>query len=121
MKELNTEQARRSETAPILRLVFGYPGSRSVRRAPGSLPRFSIASPVFLDQRQYPQSAASDIPARRLAVGATYVLIIAEVDLSVGSLYGFAGMVGGHLIVSGVPEIATIPIVLLLGARDWRA
>lgn len=51
-----------------------------------------------------------------MAVGATYVLIASEVDLSVGSVYGLAGMATGMLILAGVPEVAVMLFVLALGA-----
>lgn len=76
---------------------------------------FAIASPVFLTGQNILNLLRQISLLGVLAIGATYVLIISEVDLSVGSLYGFAGMVGGLLIVSGVPEVAAILITLTLG------
>lgn len=76
---------------------------------------FAIASPVFLTGQNILNLLRQISLLGVLAVGATYVLIISEVDLSVGSLYGFAGMLGGLLIVSGVPETAAILITLMFG------
>jgi len=61
-----------------------------------------------------------------LAIGMTYVIVTAGIDLSVGSIVGLTGMVAGALIVHGVPlpllgvviypnVIETILIVLLVG------
>lgn len=47
-----------------------------------------------------------------LTIGATYVLIISEVDLSVDSLYGFAGMLDDMLVLQGIPELTAIAITL---------
>lgn len=76
---------------------------------------FATMSPVFLSSRNLLNLLRQVSLLGVMSIGATYVLIIAEVDLSVGSLYGFAGMVTGMLIVGGVPEAAAIPIVLALG------
>lgn len=76
---------------------------------------FALASPVFLTSVNILNLLRQIALLGVLAVGATYVLIIAEVDLSVGSLYGFAGMVVGLLIVNGVPEVAAIVVTLALG------
>ena len=76
---------------------------------------FSFASHVFLTSTNILNLLRQISLLGVLAVGATYVLIISEVDLSVGSLYGFAGMVSGLLIVNNVPEIAAIVITLFFG------
>lgn len=76
---------------------------------------FASMSPVFISSRNLVNLLRQVSLLGVMSIGATYVLIIAEVDLSVGSLYGFAGMSTGLLIVGGVPEIASIAIVLALG------
>ncbi|MDQ0393087.1 ABC transporter permease [Labrys monachus] len=76
---------------------------------------FALASPVFLTKMNILNLLRQISLLGVLSIGATYVLIISEVDLSVGSLYGFAGMVGGMLIVDGTPEILAILITLALG------
>src|SRR5512140_1264161 len=38
-----------------------------------------------------------------LAIGMTFVILTAGIDLSVGSIVGLAGMVGGYLLTRGVP------------------
>lgn len=76
---------------------------------------FAIASPVFLTSINVLNLLRQISLLGVLAIGATYVLIISEVDLSVGSLYGLAGMSAGMMIVHGVPEIIAIALTLLLG------
>jgi ribose transport system permease protein len=51
-----------------------------------------------------------------MAVGMTFVLITAEVDLSVGSIYAFAGLITGMLIVSGWNLGAALITGLLAGS-----
>ena len=60
---------------------------------------FAYMSPVFTSSRNLVNLLRQISLLGVMSIGATYVLIIAEVDLSVGSLYGFAGMVTGMLIV----------------------
>jgi putative multiple sugar transport system permease protein len=52
-----------------------------------------------------------------LAVGMTLIIVIRHIDLSVGFLAGFLGAVGAiALVFWGLPTIAVIPLVLVLGA-----
>jgi len=51
-----------------------------------------------------------------LAVGMTLVIVIRHIDLSVGFLAGFLGAIAAILMVQvGLPTIAVVPIVLVLG------
>lgn len=51
-----------------------------------------------------------------LAVGMTLVIVIRHIDLSVGFLAGFLGAIAAILMVQvGLPTIAVLPIVLVLG------
>ena len=51
-----------------------------------------------------------------MAVGMTFVLITSEVDLSVGSIYAFTGLITGMLIISGWNLAAAITTGLLAGS-----
>jgi ribose transport system permease protein len=51
-----------------------------------------------------------------MAVGMTFVLVSSEVDLSVGSTYGFCGIVLGMLMVAGYPLAVAIVVALGAGA-----
>lgn len=50
-----------------------------------------------------------------LAVGMTFVIVTAGIDLSVGSVMAFTGMVGAILVTNGVPAGIAIPVMLLAG------
>jgi putative multiple sugar transport system permease protein len=51
-----------------------------------------------------------------LAVGMTLVIVIRHIDLSVGFLAGFLGAIAAILMVRhGVPAVAVVPLVLVLG------
>ncbi|WP_084631665.1 ABC transporter permease subunit [Demequina aestuarii] len=50
-----------------------------------------------------------------LAVGMTFVIVTAGIDLSVGSVMAFTGIFGASLFASGVPFVIVIPVMLLSG------
>lgn len=45
------------------------------------------------------------------AIGFTYLIVMGEIDLSVGAVYGLAGTVCGYLVLAGMP----IPVCILAG------
>jgi len=73
---------------------------------------FSLKTPYFLTARNF-TGLANQVPAAILvAVGMTYVLITAGIDLSVGSLVGLSGAVLGICLDRfGMP----LPFAILLG------
>lgn len=56
------------------------------------------------------------------AIGFTYLIVMGEIDLSVGAIYGLAGTVCGYLVMEGVPVplcmLAGLFVSLLLGAMN---
>ena len=51
-----------------------------------------------------------------MAVGSTFVIVCGEIDLSVGSLASFSGMIAAILMDRGVPSGLAVVFVFLLGA-----
>ena len=51
-----------------------------------------------------------------LAVGMTFVILTGGIDLSVGSVMAFTGILGASLLSQGVPTAVVIPVVLAGGA-----
>lgn len=51
-----------------------------------------------------------------IALGMTFVILTAGIDLSVGAILGLSGILLGLFIASGVPDFVAIPAVLLIGA-----
>jgi ribose/xylose/arabinose/galactoside ABC-type transport system permease subunit len=51
-----------------------------------------------------------------LAVGMTFVILTGGIDLSVGSVMAFTGILGAQLVSSGVPTVVAIPVMLVAGA-----
>jgi len=76
---------------------------------------FALSSPVFMTTGNLTNLLRQISLLGVLAVGATFVLIISEVDLSVGSLYGLSGMLCGMLLVAGMPELSVFIITLTVG------
>jgi ribose transport system permease protein len=77
---------------------------------------FSLATRHFFSATNF-ATIANQIPAAMLvATGMTLVLIIAEIDLSVGSVQGLCGVVLGVLLArAGWPLWAAVPVALLTG------
>ena len=78
---------------------------------------FSLMTRHFFSHTTF-LTIANQIPAALLvATGMTYVLIIAEIDLSVGSVLGLSGAVLGVLLTrAGWPLGAALPVALGVGA-----
>lgn len=51
-----------------------------------------------------------------LAVGLTFVILTGGIDLSVGSVMAFTGILGASLLAQGLPAVVVIPTMLVSGA-----
>lgn len=51
-----------------------------------------------------------------LAVGMTFVILTGGIDLSVGAVMAFTGMLGASMLRDGVPSALVVPVMLLIGA-----
>lgn len=76
----------------------------------------SQLAPAFLSVRNLLNVGRQISLLGIMAVGMTFVLIAAEVDLSVGSIYALAGLVAGMLIVSGWGLLPALAVGLVAGA-----
>ena len=77
---------------------------------------FGLASRRFLSLGVL-RTIANQVPhSVVLAVAMTYVLIIAGIDLSVGSILAFAGIILGHALHYGIPLPLALIICLTAGA-----
>lgn len=78
---------------------------------------FTSLNERFLSSVNFVNLIVQTAPLAVIAMGVTFVLIIAEVDLSVGYLSGVSMVVLGRLIgEQGWPSLAAITAVLVLGA-----
>ena len=51
-----------------------------------------------------------------LAVGMTFVILTGGIDLSVGSVMAFTGILGASMLSQGVPAVVALPIMIVSGA-----
>lgn len=79
---------------------------------------FSLLSPQFLTARNFTNISLQTSVLATLAIGMLFVILVAGIDLSVGSVLALS-TVTGALIFSSAPEfggLTTIPVILLTGA-----
>lgn len=76
----------------------------------------TIVSPNFLAMNNIMNILQQISVNGLIALGMTFVILTAGIDLSVGSILALSGMVLGMMILSGVNEVLAILIVLVLGA-----
>jgi ribose transport system permease protein len=76
---------------------------------------FSIASPYFLTQANWLNTTSTATEVLLLAVGETFVICTGGIDLSVGAVLGFSGMVGAWVMahwfaVTGAPDLLSVSV-----------
>lgn len=76
----------------------------------------SIASPFFLSWKNCRNILNQSAIYLVLSVGMTFVICMGEIDLSVGAIIGFSGMIMGMLCVAGVPSLAAALLGLAVSA-----
>jgi len=76
----------------------------------------SVNTTTFLTERNLPlllrQASIYAIPA----IGATFVILLGELDISFGSVLGVAGVTAAELLVAGHDPIVAIGAAILIGA-----
>lgn len=77
---------------------------------------FSVLSPVFFSFSNLTNVALQASINTILAIGLTFVIVTAGIDLSVGSTVALCAVVGGELIAGGTPFPAAIAVALAVGA-----
>lgn len=75
----------------------------------------SFASEHFLTLQNFLNVARQAAPILIIAVGMTFVMATAGIDLSVGSLVALVSVLSASWLAAGVPVFITIPGVLLVG------
>ncbi|MDR0363039.1 MAG: ABC transporter permease [Planctomycetota bacterium] len=76
---------------------------------------FSILSPYFFNVPNFINIVRQVSLLGIIAMGMTMVIVCGEIDLSVGSIYGAAGIFTGVMMVSGLPVLLSVLIGLLAG------
>ena len=76
----------------------------------------SVASPFFLTWKNIRNILNQSSIYLILAVGMTFVISMGEIDLSVGAIIGFSGMIMGMLNSAGQPALLSMAIGLAVAA-----
>lgn len=75
-----------------------------------------VAAPSFFAAANIRDLALNNAPVLLVAVGMTLVILVGEIDISVGSQFAVLSVVAGALAKSGLPAIWLVPGVVLVGA-----
>src|SRR5918998_1486956 len=76
----------------------------------------ALVSPSFFSGANLRDLALNNAPVLLVAVGMTLVILVGEIDISVGSQFAVCSVAAGWLAKEGVPVALLLPSVLLLGA-----
>jgi len=71
----------------------------------------AIAAPEFFSVQNLRDLALTNVPVLLVAAGMTLVIVVAEIDISVGSLFAIVGVCCGLVAKAGVP----VPLVAVAG------
>ncbi|MEO5533894.1 MAG: sugar ABC transporter permease YjfF [Pseudolysinimonas sp.] len=108
----------------ILTKVSGFFGRRSawipVFAALGILVVMMVGAQVrfgnFLTPRLVSSLLLDNAYLMILAVGMTFVILTGGIDLSVGSVLAFTGILGARMLVEGAPVAVVIPVMIVGGS-----
>ena len=75
-----------------------------------------IIAPSFFSRENLRDLAMNNAPTLLVAVGMTLVILVAEIDISVGSQFAVCSVVTGFLAKAGVPVALLFIFALLVGA-----
>src|ERR1044072_4958932 len=75
-----------------------------------------VAAPTFFGAGDLRGLALHHSPVLLVAVGMTLVILVGEIDISVGSQFAVCSVAAGWLAKEGMPVALLLPSVLLLGA-----
>lgn len=76
----------------------------------------AVVAPTFFGWANVRDLALNNAPVLLVATGMTMVILVGEIDISVGSQFAVASIAAGWLAKSGVPIPLLLPSVILVGA-----
>jgi len=76
----------------------------------------AVLAPSFFSAANLRDLALNNAPALILATGMTMVILVGEIDISVGSQFAVCSVAAGWLAKAGIPLPVLLPCVLLIGA-----
>jgi len=82
----------------------------------------ALAAPSFYSTANLRDLALANLPVLLIASGMTLVVVVAQIDISVGSMFAICGVCGGlfvkHGLAAGLLPVAGIVVGALLGATN---
>src|SRR5215210_1347294 len=75
-----------------------------------------IVAPSFFSAANLRDLALNNAPVLLIATGMTMVILVGEIDISVGSQFAVCSIAAGLLAKNGVPVPLLLPLVILIGA-----
>ncbi|MDQ3652036.1 MAG: ABC transporter permease, partial [Acidobacteriota bacterium] len=75
-----------------------------------------VVAPSFFSIANLRDLALNNAPVLLIAMGMTLVILVGEIDISVGSQFAVCSVVAGLLAKTGVPIALLLPCLLLVGA-----
>lgn len=82
----------------------------------GLLAVVAVAAPGFFSAANLRDLAVNNAPVLLIAIGMTVVILVGEIDISVGSQFAVASVASGWLAKTGSPIPLLLPSVLVIGA-----
>src|SRR5256886_10097422 len=76
----------------------------------------AIITPSFFSAANLRDLALNNAPVLLVAIGMTMVILVAQIDISVGSQFAIASVAAGALAKSGVPMPLVLVCVVMIGA-----
>jgi rhamnose transport system permease protein len=75
-----------------------------------------VSAPSFFSAANLRDLAVNNAPTLLIAIGMTLVILVGEIDISVGSQFAVCSVVAGELAKAGVPVGLLLPCLILIGA-----
>ena len=76
----------------------------------------AVREPTFFSGANLRDLALNNAPVLLIAVGMTLVILVGEIDISVGSQFAVCSVAAGLLAKAGVPVLLLLPCVVVIGA-----
>lgn len=110
----SSEPAKSSDIGAVLSRLFQRRGILLI--AALLFVALALTQPTFLSSNNIKTLFYGVSLEIYVMIGFTLLLIMGEVDLSVGSVFAFAGMIVGYMGFQGVPMAIAVPAGILVGA-----
>src|SRR5213593_4870726 len=75
-----------------------------------------IIAPSFFSGANLRDLSLNNAPVLLVAIGMTMVILVGQIDISVGSQFAVAGVAAGWLAKSGIPIPMLLPCLIVIGA-----